>query len=39
MYFLTEDDELLENYSTIWDKVSADLKKNFIVSPSIRKSF
>ena len=25
--FLTEDDELLEKYNTVWDKVSADLKK------------
>ena len=24
MYFLIEDDELLEKYNTIWDKVSAD---------------
>ena len=39
MYFLIEDDELLENYSTIWDKVGADMKKNFIASPSIRKNF
>ena len=26
MYFLIEDDELLENYNTIWDKVGADIK-------------
>ena len=26
MYFLIEDDELLEKYNTIWDKVSADIK-------------
>ena len=25
--FLTEDDELLEKYNTVWDKVSADSKK------------
>ena len=25
MYFLIEDDDLLEKYNTIWDKVSADL--------------
>ena len=25
MYFLIEDDELLEKYNTIWDKVSADI--------------
>ena len=27
MYFLVEDDDLLEKYSTIWDKVNADIKK------------
>ena len=27
MYFLTEDDDLLEKCSTIWDKVSVDIKK------------
>ena len=27
MYFLIEDDDLLEKQNTIWDKVSADLKK------------
>ena len=27
-YFLIEDDNLLEKYNTIWDKVSADIKKN-----------
>ena len=26
MYFLIEDDDLLEKYNTIWDKVSADLR-------------
>ena len=29
MYFLTEDNDLLEKYSTIWDKVSADIKQEF----------
>ena len=29
MYFLIEDDELLEIQNTIWDKVSADIKKEF----------
>ena len=29
MYFLIEDDELLEKYNTIWDKTSADIKKEF----------
>ena len=27
MYFLIEDDDLLEKYNTIWDKVSADIEK------------
>ena len=27
MYFLNEDDDLLEKYNTIWDKVSAGVKK------------
>ena len=27
MYFFVKDDELLEKYNTIWDKVSADIKK------------
>ena len=27
MYFLTEDDGLLEKYNSIWDKVSADIKR------------
>ena len=26
-YFLFEDDELLEKYNTIWDRVSTDIKK------------
>ena len=25
MYFLSEDDELLEKYNTIWNKVSTDI--------------
>ena len=29
MYFLIEDDDLLEIYNTIWDKFSADIKKEF----------
>ena len=39
MYFLTEDDDLLEKYNTIWDKVSTDIKKNLIVSLSKIKNF
>ena len=27
MYFLIEDDGLLEKYNTIWDKVSTDIRK------------
>ena len=29
MYFLIEDDDLLEKCNTIWDKVSVDIKKEF----------
>ena len=29
LYFLLEDDDLLEKYNTIWDKVSADIKNEF----------
>ena len=35
MYFLIEDDDLLEKYNTIWDKVSPDINKNLIMSISI----
>ena len=27
MYFLIQDDDLLEKYNIIWDKVSTDIKK------------
>ena len=27
MYFLIEDDDLLEKYDTIWDKGSVDIKR------------
>ena len=30
MYFLLEDNNLLEKYNTIWDKASADIKKNLM---------
>ena len=33
MYFLIEDDDLLEKCNTIWDKVSADIKKEFDSKP------
>ena len=39
MYFLIKDDELLEKYNTIWDKVSAIIKKNLIASVSTIKNF
>ena len=29
VYFLIEDDDLLVKYTTIWDKVSVDIKKQF----------
>ena len=29
MYFFIKDDDLLKKYSTIWNKVSADIKKEF----------
>ena len=33
MYFLIEDDDLLKKYNTIWDKISADVKKEFDSKP------
>ena len=39
MYFLIEDDNLLEKYNTIQDKARADIKKNLIVTLSIIKLF
>ena len=33
LYVLIEDDELLEKYNTIWDKLSADIKKEFNNNP------
>ena len=38
MYFFIEDDNL-EKYDTVWNKVSADIKKNLIVSLSIKTFF
>ena len=38
MYFLIEDEKLLEKY-TIWDKVSANIKKNLIANQSWIKNF
>ena len=39
MYYLIEDDDLLEKYNTIWDKVSADIKKEFDGGPVYNKNF
>ena len=37
--FLIEDDELLEKYKTIWDKVSADIRKKFDSEPAYSKNY
>ena len=39
MYFLIEDDDLLGKYNTIWDKVSADIKKGSDSEPVYNKEF
>ena len=39
IYFLIDDDDLLEKYKTILDKVSSDIKKNLKVSLSTIKIF
>ena len=39
MYFLIEDDDLLEKYNTIWDKVSAHIKKQFDSEPVCNEKF
>ena len=39
MYFLIEDDDLLEKYNTIWDKVSAGTKKEFDSEPVYNKNY
>ena len=39
MYLLIEDDDLLEKYNTIWDKVSADIRKEFESKPVYNKEF
>ena len=33
MYFVIEDDDLLEKYNTIWDKVNVDIKKVLDIEP------
>ena len=37
MGFSIEDDDLLEKYNTIWDKLSADLRKEFDNKPVYNK--
>ena len=39
MCFLNEDDDLLEKYNTILDRVSADIKKEFNTEPVYNKNF
>ena len=39
MYFVIEDDDSLEKCNTIWDKVSADIKKKFDSNPVYNKEF
>ena len=39
MYFLIEDDDLLEKLNTIWDKVIVDIKKEFDSEPVYNKEF
>ena len=39
MYFLTEDDDLLEKHNSIWNKVSVDIKKEFDSKPAYNKNF
>ena len=39
MYFLIENDDLLEKYNTISGKISADMKKNLMESLYITKTF
>ena len=39
MYFLIESDDLLEKYNTIWNKVSANMKKEFDSEPVYNKEF
>ena len=37
--FLIENDKLLEKYNTIWDKLNADIKKEFDSEPTYNKEF
>ena len=38
MYFLVEDDDVLKECNTIWEKISADIKKNLIENLSTIKN-
>ena len=37
IYFLIEDEELLEKYHTVWDKIIGDIKKEFDSEPVYNK--
>ena len=39
MYYLVEDDDVLEKYNTICDKVSADIRKEFDSEPVYNKNY
>ena len=39
MYFLIEDNDLLNKYNAIWDKVSTDIKKEFDSKLGYNKKF
>ena len=39
MYFLIENDDLLEKCNTFWDEISADIKKEFDSEPVHNKNF
>ena len=39
MNFLIEDDELIEKYNTVWDKVSADIKEEFDSEPDYNNNY
>ena len=39
IYFLIEGDDVLEKSNTIWDKVSADIKKEFDSEPAYGKNY
>ena len=39
MYFMIEDDDLLEKHNTVWDKVNTDIKKEFDSERAYNKYF